>query len=272
MELIEQWLNNPNPLWNTFVTRTLVSEERYSSIHPATYSIANTLTGLTNQKSLIKIGSDSPSIFLELPSESLYSFYNDHGLKPLTFEIEGIEKLLKKLGNALDFINLVPTLKEDITLLVRTIQLLKSDYPENDVSYSHPEIPFSIFLSLSEEETTIGYLRIAESIIHEAMHLKLTLIEKKLPLIESETRDTFFSPWRDEMRPVRGVLHGLFVFRVINEFYRTLNDCALGDPELQFLTGRINAIRSNIEQINRFETSNGLNKCGKAFVSKLLQS
>ena len=62
-----------------------------------------------------------------------------------------------------------------------------------------------------------------EAILHEAMHLQLSLIERYIPLIEStgETK-LYYSPWRNEARPARGVLHGLFVFRAIYEFFSIL--------------------------------------------------
>jgi HEXXH motif-containing protein len=59
-------------------------------------------------------------------------------------------------------------------------------------------------------------LRLAESIIHEAMHLQLTFIESHVRLIKS-TGATAYSPWKRSGRPAGGLLHGLYVFAVIHE-------------------------------------------------------
>ena len=64
-------------------------------------------------------------------------------------------------------------------------------------------------------------LRVAESLVHEAMHLQLTLIERLLPLVE-ESDQTYFSPWKGTQRPPRGVLHALYVFRVLDSFFERL--------------------------------------------------
>ena len=64
-------------------------------------------------------------------------------------------------------------------------------------------------------------LRLAESLIHEAMHLQLTFIESVVPLVNA-TEGTAFSPWKGEDRPVQGVFHALYVFAVIREAFSTL--------------------------------------------------
>ena len=53
------------------------------------------------------------------------------------------------------------------------------------------------------------------------MHLQLTLIEGAVPMVAG-TGDTLHSPWQGRMRPVQGILHGLYVFRVIQDFHRAL--------------------------------------------------
>lgn len=114
----------------------------------------------------------------------------------------------------------VDGLADTVGMLVRAIHPLAAP-AGYDVSYSSPNIPFSIFVSLPGDVETDRTLRLAEAILHESMHLQLTLIEQIEPLV---TRGTFqaSSPWKSEPRPVSGLLHGLYVFAVIHQVFGLL--------------------------------------------------
>jgi HEXXH motif-containing protein len=98
---------------------------------------------------------------------------------------------------------------------VGTVFLLDAPFGY-DVSHSDPELPFCIFISLPQPGEADAALRVAEAILHESMHLQLTMIELCVPLI---ARDLLggYSPWKHEVRPVSGLLHGLYVFAVIHQ-------------------------------------------------------
>jgi HEXXH motif-containing protein len=66
----------------------------------------------------------------------------------------------------------------------------------------------------------VSALRATENVVHEAMHLQLTVFEQARPLIADKTMQ-MASPWREEPRHLRGVLHGLYVFRCISAFFAT---------------------------------------------------
>jgi HEXXH motif-containing protein len=72
------------------------------------------------------------------------------------------------------------------------------------------------FLSLTEEP-----LFMAEMLLHEFCHNKLRLFEEAFPLLLPESQNTskFYSPWRDDPRPLEGIQHGLFVFSSIAHFW-----------------------------------------------------
>jgi HEXXH motif-containing protein len=82
-------------------------------------------------------------------------------------------------------------------------------------------------VSVPDTDEAYAVPRLAESIIHEAMHLQLTLIESIVPLINSTTQ-TAFSPWKQSERPVQGLLHALYVFAVISEALNSLVDLVPG--------------------------------------------
>lgn len=68
------------------------------------------------------------------------------------------------------------------------------------------------FLSATDQP-----LYIAEMLLHEFCHNKLRLLQEVIPMIGTEEANLFrfYSPWRDDPRPLDGILHGLFVFSSI---------------------------------------------------------
>jgi hypothetical protein len=127
--------------------------------------------------------------------------------------------MLATIARATSWIALVPTLARTVHSLVRSVHILLTDDPSIDVSFSDPEIPFSIFASVSED--TNAALRTAEAIVHEAMHLQLSLVESNLNLVTGLDA-TLYSPWKREIRPLSGVVHGLYVFRVIDQWLQQI--------------------------------------------------
>ena len=201
----------------------------------------------------------------------LHSFYNEHGLEPLN-EQEIESNVLCKLQGALKILQQVKPVFDCIENLVRTIQVLRTGDADIDLSYSHPKIPFSIFVSVCEDDLDISNLRVAESILHEALHLKLTLIENILPLVNTDIDNTYYSPWRDENRPTQGILHGMFVFKVIKDFYELLStkDLANSDQESDFIKYRVEAIHYELQLLTDFPKSEGLTHFGKELARRLI--
>ena len=129
--------------------------------------------------------------------------------------------VLHCLQDAIDVLARVPTLQGTVSTLIRTCHVLKPENDSYDVSHSDPRTPFSAFVSVPRKRGPTDALRVAESLVHEAMHLQLTLIERLLPLVK-ESDLTYFSPWKGTQRSPRGVLHALYVFRAIHNFFGRL--------------------------------------------------
>lgn len=173
------------------------------------------------------------------------------------------------LEEALALINQVPSLMRTIATLVWSLHLIKPEDADHDVSFSEPEVPFSIFVSVPQERIANDTLRVAEAIIHEAMHLQLTLIERVVPFFSS-MKDEYFSPWREELRNSQGLLHALYVFRVIDVFFHEL----LARTPLFVSSGFVEArrweIRKQVIDVGSFHLSQDLTPLGKCFARKLL--
>jgi hypothetical protein len=124
-------------------------------------------------------------------------------------------QIREQIQAAADLLLHVPSLAESIGSVTKSIHPLQA-LRDHDVSHSTPELPFSVFVSVPEKDGRDASLRVAESLIHESMHLQLTLADSIEPLT-SDNRAIGYSPWKEEVRPVTGVLHGLYVFAVIHQ-------------------------------------------------------
>ena len=139
------------------------------------------------------------------------------GLNLYEFDELGETCCLQTLSEALTLVAQVPSLGQSIQMLVKSIHLLRPDGPTMDTSFSEPRLPFSIFVSVPPGRIEDDVSRVAEAIVHEAMHLQLSLVERQVPLI-GNSRIEIFSPWRGEIRDASGLLHALYVFRAIYDW------------------------------------------------------
>ncbi|MGW5721315.1 HEXXH motif domain-containing protein [Amycolatopsis sp. NPDC003865] len=61
---------------------------------------------------------------------------------------------------------------------------------------------------------------LAEALIHEMQHSKLNALFDFTELSFPGTEDLGYAPWRDDPRPIGGLLHGVFAFTTAVEFWR----------------------------------------------------
>lgn len=207
---------------------------------------------------------------IETLDRALTSQYEESGITFYTGEELARADLLGALRDAINILKWVPTLFATVTTLVRSIHVIKLEDDEYDVSFSEPHVPFSIFVSMPRSRSAVNALRIAEAIVHEAMHLQLTLIGLILPLIKSRSRQ-YYSPWRGEFRDALGMLHGLYVFCIVNEFLRAMQtQASLESDALFHLKSRRSEIHDQVRCIQSFETSKDLTEVGLEFVRRIL--
>ncbi|MGV3613422.1 MAG: aKG-HExxH-type peptide beta-hydroxylase [Fluviicola sp.] len=231
------------------------------------YLLGNSKTAI-NSGLVLKLQCEK-SILIEYPVPELKFFYSECGLDPIEKEELLKETAISKILNAFNALNKVPGYFESVIDFVRSITIVKSEGPDYDTSYSHPNLPLSIFFSLCADDE-ISNLRVAESILHEAMHLKLSLIEKSIQLVRNP-EETYFSPWRDEQRPIGGVLHGIFVFSTILDFYRKLLVFETDHIVVEYLQFRCENIETEMKMVVDFPFISGLTAEGRTISKALLQ-
>lgn len=73
---------------------------------------------------------------------------------------------------------------------------------------------------------------VAVTLAHEIQHLKLAGVMKLVPLIATESPSRWYAPWRDDPRPVAGLLHGAYAHLGVAGFWRQERHHTCGDDEL----------------------------------------
>lgn len=209
-----------------------------------------------------------PPINIYPTPDKIASMYADSGAKPYTAEELQNSTILQCLQEALDILAEIPTIYETVSYLTASLHLIKPEDDVFDISFSLPDIPFSIFVSVPSKRMSNDALRVAEAVLHEAMHLQLTLIEQCVPLV-IETDEKYFSPWKNEYRHPRGVLHAIYVFRVINDFFDILKNKKFSNDKLLYLSTRCNQILMEIKNVSGLLNSPYFTKYGQFILLKM---
>ncbi|WP_040841531.1 HEXXH motif domain-containing protein [Nocardia brevicatena] len=61
---------------------------------------------------------------------------------------------------------------------------------------------------------------LALTLIHEIQHSKFGLLTDQIVLFDDDLTARFYAPWRDDPRPILGLLHGIYAFFGITDFWR----------------------------------------------------
>ncbi len=166
-------------------------------------------------------------------------------------------------------LDVAPTIGEAGRSLVWALVPVDVEGAEYDTGYSDPAVPFSIFIGLHPGRDRVPAIRLAEGVLHEAMHLQLSLIEDVLPLVGGST-DLRISPWQRRPRPMQGLLHGLYVFRVIQDWLsRLLQKDALNAHEYAHARKRLAEIEDECITLGGIVNSPDLTRHGRVLASSL---
>ena len=85
--------------------------------------------------------------------------------------------------------------------------------------------------------------------------------------------DTYFSPWKGELRSPQGILHALYVFRVIDQFLEQLLTLSIWSSEsVGYMRNRRIKIEQQIRGIEAFVGCPALTTAGICFVRRLLSN
>jgi hypothetical protein len=165
-----------------------------------------------------------------------------------------------------------PFLWNAVSELVWRCHLVLAQDKDYDISFSDPAIPFSIFVSAPTWSNRRSILRIAENLVHEAMHLQLTLFESSCPLIDKASCWSMYSPWKQQERPAQGILHGLYVFCVLRWMWQQIVLTTKNEEDRDFSHRRIIEINEEVLSVRPFENCPALTKSGRLLIDKIFES
>lgn len=258
--------------WETICQQYGIQQSNYSTELMLHGRVVNSLT--TNFYLTPEIQNETktlrPMKICQMP-EKIVEMYSYTGSKPYSFATLQNSTVLQCLQESLELLALIPTIYETISHLIACIHIIQPEDDNFDISYSLPNIPFSIFVSIPSRRMENDSLRVAEAILHEAMHLQLTLIENKVPIIVA-TEKTYFSPWKSENRHPRGVFHAIYVFCVIKQYLCFLINKDIPALSIQYLKDRCNIISDQLMEVNGFINFPCFSDFGKSFINRLLLS
>lgn len=238
------------------------------------YSTARFIAGL-DPVVLHTVGvSSSPvesGVQVELLPEAVARDWLSRGLELATeasMSNMGFPRMLEK---SLELIRTVLPLHGTVAGLCRSLHVLAASGRDVDVSCSDPSLPFSIFVSCPPAAERHRMERLAENIVHEALHLQLTLVETIESLVTDDPNEPpVFSPWRNEPRNVRGLVHAVYVFGNIRHFWKRV---AAELPESSsFARSRIETIDNEMDAAKQLLGSRTLTTAGRRLATSFLDS
>lgn len=236
------------------------------------YSTARHLSKSTPKfisKSEKLASSPCPDMIVELLSEDLAEAWASMGLQ-LAKECDLKNDMF--LDTLLDSLVLIQERREiqaTVAAMCRSLHPLISSDCDIDISFSDPAFPFSIFVSCPPPRAKYSAERLAESIVHEALHLQLSLFERAEPLIVNNSDKTLiYSPWKGEGRTLQGLIHGIYVFGNLREFW---SDVVKRRPHnAEFGKARVCAIEAEMVDVAHIVNSSNLTTSGRRLASSFL--
>ncbi|HEY7403582.1 MAG TPA: HEXXH motif-containing putative peptide modification protein [Candidatus Angelobacter sp.] len=238
------------------------------------YSTERFLTGIASESNVLlkalRLG-DTSLLQFEASSSEVERYCAQHNLhlKKAADSIVGIDSIQVALS---EIIQPCTSLFAAVAELVWRCHILDAECEDYDVSFSDPAIPFSIFVSVPARVDRRSALRVAESLVHETMHLQLTLFEVCCPLVDQLSNWSMYSPWKQQPRPAQGILHGLYVFHVLRWMWQQIVQRTRIEIDHAFAMRRIAEIDDEISSVRAFEKSPALTKEGNLFLEKLFGS
>lgn len=266
------------PFESSLPTALRVSGERellrVHALTRATYSTQRFLSGSPGNNAAavntIQVASGN-QLACEANSPELVRYSAEHGLE-LASDAD-TNRARNLIEAALwDVIEPYPFLGSAVSELAWRCHIVLAQSDDYDVSFSDPAIPFSIFVSAPARNDRNSILRIAENLIHETMHLQLTLFEGLYPLADTASTWSMYSPWKRQKRPAHGLLHGLYVFCVLRWMWRQISRTTQNRIDRDFALRRISEIDEEVSAVRGLEESPALTEEGKQLLHQLLEA
>lgn len=163
---------------------------------------------------------ENSGFYLDVWSEHALASFKGIEQSPRVKEAGALAAQAKVVGEALASIQqLLPGLHEEMTILLQTLTPLQPLHPGLPSS-SNSAMTGAVWYTATHEP-----LLLAEMLIHEHSHNKLFLLQDIDPLVDPQHHGSgwedcsYYSPWRDDPRPLNGIFHGYVVFSEAAHFW-----------------------------------------------------
>ena len=272
-EVAEQFVarvqDTSEPLWWPGLASTLLTHfEAVDETFLPTYTTSNFVAGLPPQAIYLACppsNTTGPRLQIECLTDSIAKKLTGRGLVLLNVGEATVQQRKEVLEAACTLIGQSVTLSDTVEQLARAVHLLHQNDPRKDISFSDPKIPLSVFISVPMGNKD-GAARTAEGIIHEVMHLQLSLVEHFIPLAKDDSA-RHYSPWKREYRPVSGLMHALYVFGAIKQWLNLL-ECRTATSA--YASRRKAQIALELKQVNFSPCTRQLTAEGLLFWNRLV--
>jgi HEXXH motif-containing protein len=135
------------------------------------------------------------------------------------------------------------------------------------LSSSSPEAFGAVAMSEPPDPDTC-----ASTLTHEVQHLKLCGVLAIVSLTLPDDGRRYYAPWRDDPRPIAGLLQGAYAYLGVTEFWRRRRQLAVGAVQLR-ADGEFALWREGTRRvIGTLQSSNRLTTAGTDFVQRMSET
>jgi HEXXH motif-containing protein len=110
---------------------------------------------------------------------------------------------------------------------------------------------------------------LAATLIHELQHNRLNAIHDVTPLYSGTPETDLYSPWRDDPRPVQGLLHGMFAFCGVADFWRAESGADAPDRQIAVLEHVVVSQQVRLAYTTLAAVAGRLTPIGRQLVSEI---
>jgi uncharacterized protein len=188
------------------------------------------------------------------------------GLAPRLTDEEALawQRALQRGWRVLEAVH--PVVAAEVAAAISVIVPLRRSV-HGHISSSSPDAFGAVAMSEPPDPDTC-----ASTLTHEVQHVKLGAVLDIVRLTLPDDGRRFYAPWRDDPRPVAGLLQGAYAFVGVTEFWRRRRQLAAGAAQLradgEFALWRAGTTRV----IHTLLSSNGLTTEGADFVQRMSQT
>ncbi|MEU5877109.1 HEXXH motif domain-containing protein [Spirillospora sp. NPDC047279] len=112
-------------------------------------------------------------------------------------------------------------------------------------------------------------LMLASTLAHEVQHTKLAALMSAVPLVRQDDTRTFYAPWRDDPRPLGGLLQGSYAYLGVSGFWRRQRHHEQGEAAVAAHAEFARWRDAALEATGTLLGSGGLTRQGETFAERM---